>query len=317
MHPWVLEAEHRVRFGIAGGPRTDWQTALAFVRDLERLGFDSYWRSDHPMVQSDCWTTLAAMALVTERIRLGTLVTCAQYRNPVLLARMAADVDGLSNGRVVLGLGSGDLPGEFAQLGIRYPPIADRQAALYEALSIVVPLLRGEEVTFAGRHFRGDGAVLPLPPVQRPHVPILVAGGGERTTLRYAAEFADVSNISASAWGGGARTPADVTRKFQLLDAHCRELGRASASVMRSTVLFPTIIASTQTRIQEKVDAMSESILAFAGPASLIATPEEAIQRLGDLVSLGFRYFIMSVNGDDRETIAHLVDRVIPKIAGV
>ena len=96
----------------------------------EGLGFDSFWRTDHPMVGHDCWTTLAALAAVTRTIRLGTQVSCVAYRSPALLARMAADIDAISHGRLVLGLGSGDMPREFQQLGLAYSTIQERQAAL-------------------------------------------------------------------------------------------------------------------------------------------------------------------------------------------
>src|SRR6516162_4149509 len=93
-----------------------------------------------------------ALAAVTRTIRLGTHVSCVAYRPPVLLARMAADIDAISNGRLVLGLGSGDMPHEFQQLGLAFPPIQERQAALEEAIQIIHPLLRGEAVTFAGAY---------------------------------------------------------------------------------------------------------------------------------------------------------------------
>ncbi len=107
----------------------------------EGLGFDSFWRTDHPMVGHDCWTTLAALAAVTRTIRLGTQVSCVAYRSPVLLARMAADIDAISHGRLVLGLGSGDMPREFQQMGLAYPTIQERQAALEEAIRIIRPRL--------------------------------------------------------------------------------------------------------------------------------------------------------------------------------
>ena len=127
VHPWVAEQEHRVRFGIYNGPLADWPALRAHARDVERLGFDSLWIGDHTMLYPvDCWTTLAALAVHTERLRLGPLVSCIYYRSPALLARMAADVDRLSRGRLVLGLGIGDLPKEFEQLGLTEPPFAER-----------------------------------------------------------------------------------------------------------------------------------------------------------------------------------------------
>jgi alkanesulfonate monooxygenase SsuD/methylene tetrahydromethanopterin reductase-like flavin-dependent oxidoreductase (luciferase family) len=140
VHPWVSNGIQQIRFGI-GAAAQSWPEMHDLAQMAEGLGFDSFWRVDHPMLGHDGWTTLAALAAVTWTIRLGTHVSCVAYRNPVLLARMAADIDAISNGRLVLGLGSGDMPREFQQLGLAYPPIQQRQAALEEAIRIIRPRL--------------------------------------------------------------------------------------------------------------------------------------------------------------------------------
>src|SRR3954469_3196866 len=183
-HPWVPEGQGRVRFGILGGPRDDWAALRDFVQTVEALGFDSYMRVDHPLLQMDPWTVLAALAASTRRLRLGTQVNCVFYRHPVLLARVVPDVDRISGGRAVLGLGSGDMAAEFRAMGLDYPPIKERQGTLEESLRVVPRLLRGETVSFQGRYLRVAEATLGITAIQQPHVPILVAGGGERTTLR-------------------------------------------------------------------------------------------------------------------------------------
>src|SRR5579884_237616 len=182
VHPWVSDGAQRIRFGISAGSQS-WPELRDLAQMAEGLGFDSFWRVDHPMLGHDSWTTLAALATVTRTIRLGTHVSCVAYRPPVLLARMAADIDAISNGRLVLGLGSGDMPREFQQMGLLYPTVQERQAALEEAIRIIRPLLRGETVTFTGTHYQADGAVLRPPPVQQPYIPLFIGGGGERTTL--------------------------------------------------------------------------------------------------------------------------------------
>ncbi|HEU0028110.1 MAG TPA: LLM class flavin-dependent oxidoreductase [Ktedonobacterales bacterium] len=216
-HPWVESGRQSIRFGVVGGPRGDWPALRDFAQMAEELGFDSFWRPDHPMLVPDCWTSLAALATSTRRLRLGSLVSCVFYRNPVLLARMVADVDRISQGRVVLGLGAGDVAAEFEAMGLAYPPISERHAALAEALQIVPRLLRGETVEYRGDHCRVRVATLQPPAAQQPHVPVLIGGGGERTTLRLAAQYADASSLGAGAWGGGAVTEADVRRKYAVL----------------------------------------------------------------------------------------------------
>src|SRR5215212_11362832 len=143
MHPWVAAGTERIRFGIETAPQPDWGANRALAQMVEGLSFDSLWIPDHPGVLGNAtWTTLAALAAATSTIRLGPLVACAAYWNPVILARAAADIDRFSDGRMVLGLGSGDMPHEFAQLGIAWPAGAARQARLEETLRIVRPLLR-------------------------------------------------------------------------------------------------------------------------------------------------------------------------------
>ena len=111
IHPWVAEGQRRIRFGIAGGPLATWSDLRAWVLRVEELGFNSFWIGDHILwSQADAWTTLAALAVTAPRLRLGTMVSCVYYRSPALLARMAADVDRFSDGRLVLGLGAGTSP---------------------------------------------------------------------------------------------------------------------------------------------------------------------------------------------------------------
>src|SRR5205807_1220122 len=115
----------------------EWSETLEFALRAEELGFDAYWANDHPTRSMDCWTTLAALAMATRKIRLLSLVSCIYYRSPALLARHAADVDRLSNGRLILGVGIGDDVPEFAQLRLPFPPPRERQEALEETIQIV------------------------------------------------------------------------------------------------------------------------------------------------------------------------------------
>jgi alkanesulfonate monooxygenase SsuD/methylene tetrahydromethanopterin reductase-like flavin-dependent oxidoreductase (luciferase family) len=190
-----------MRFGISRLGPADRLATRDFVQMSEGLGFDAVWASDHPQLGSDAWIQLTMLAGATRTIRLGTLVTCVLYRNPVLLARMVADVDRISGGRIILVVGSGDRPQEFRQMGLPYPPLRERQAALEECLRIIQPLLRGQTVTFQGKHFQADGAVLRSVALQQ-QVPILIAGG-EQTTLRLVAEYGDASNMAAAMLGRG------------------------------------------------------------------------------------------------------------------
>jgi alkanesulfonate monooxygenase SsuD/methylene tetrahydromethanopterin reductase-like flavin-dependent oxidoreductase (luciferase family) len=311
-HPWVVEGHGALRFGVAGGP-TDWGALRDFVQMAEGLGFDSYWSPDHPLLRPDCWTTLAAVAASTSRLRLGSMVSCVYYRHPVLLGRLVADVDRLSGGRVVLGLGAGDLEAEFRAMGMSYPPVRQRLAALAETLEIIPPLLRGEEVSHLGDQLRVEGARLPLPPLQQPHVPLLVAGGGERTTLRLVAQYADASNLVAAEWGGGAFTLADVQRKYALLQQHCEALGRPYPAVLRTFHFVPTLLGDSPAELEMKRARVPPTLLQFAGQRALMGTPEQAAERLRPLAKAGCEYFTFAAMEPD--TLRLLAERLIPALS--
>lgn len=313
-HPWVA-ATDRLRIGVEFAPRPDWGANRAFAQAAEALGFDSLWIPDHPAVLGNAtWTTLTDLALATETIRLGPLVACAAYWNPYVLARAAADIDRVSGGRLVLGLGSGDMPPEFAQLGIPWPAAAERQARLEETLRVVRPLLRGETVTFAGEHLRMDGAALDPPPIQQPYVPILVAGGGERTTLRFVAEHADACNLGAVGWAGGVYTAQDIAHKLSVLDDRCREAGRSPDTVLR-TGLALAVVGTSPEAAQAKVGAIPPQYLDFFGQLPIVAEPEGMVARVREFQAAGFGYLIFIVF--DPESLQLLGERVLPALTAV
>ena len=316
VHPWAAEAATRVRFGIETAPFVPWDVLRAFAQVVDDLGFDSLWIPDHPMaVGSATWTTLGALATATTCVRLGPLVACLPYAaSPAILARAAADIDLLSGGRAVLGVGSGDMPWEFGQMGLAWRPVAERQAALEEALQIIHPLLRGETVTFAGTHFRVEGAVLNPPPAQQPAVPILVAGGGEKTTLRFAARYADASNLGAVSWAGSAFTPDDVRHKLAVLDGHLGEAGRPAGAVLRSGLLA-AFLAEDPAAARTKFAGLPPEIDGFFEQLPVVGTAEDALPRVRAMVDAGIRYVIFIVMPGDEETLQVLAEQVLPAVA--
>jgi alkanesulfonate monooxygenase SsuD/methylene tetrahydromethanopterin reductase-like flavin-dependent oxidoreductase (luciferase family) len=309
-HPWVAEGARRVRFGLYGGLTPDWSRSLEWVQLAEELGFDSFWLPDHPVAHGrDCWTYLAALATGTRRIRLGSLVSCVYYRPTALLARIVADVDMISNGRIVLGLGIGDVEREFAQLGLVYPPVRERQAALGDALQVLPRLLGGEEVTLWGTHVRVDGAVIRPGPSQEPRVPILVAGGGEKVTLRHVAQYADASNFGAGDTIGNAWTLDDVRRKYLALQGHCEDVGRPYDSVLRT--YFGGVV-----EFGESVQTREEHFSTAAGQYLVLhGDPKGALAHYRALVDAGVRYFII-VGLSDAKALRLFADQVVLDLAG-
>ena len=314
--PWVAAASERIRCGVSYFPHpADWRFFIRQVQRMEALGYDSYWNYDHPAARVDCWSVLAATAMATDRLRRGTLVACISCRTPYLLARSAADIDRLSNGRLVLGLGIGDDDAEFAAMGLPFPPTGQRLRAMAEAIQIVRGFWSGRRFSFAGESFQAstDGSF--LGPVQEPYVLILRAGGGEKITLRQVALYADASNIGAHDWIGGAVTAADIARKFARLDAYCTEAGRPPASVLRSHFAMPLVMAETPAALERKLAAMDQAKRAWCGDALFAGRPEETIAFYQGLIACGFNYFLLNILDGDHETIALAAESVLPAVA--
>jgi len=307
-HPWVAEARHTVGFSLVGAFLRGWAELRDFVVQAEELGFDAYWANDHPSRSMDCWTQLAALAAVTTRIRLISLVSCVYYRSPVLLARQAADVDLVSGGRLVLGLGIGDDVAEFRQFGLDFPAPAERLDALAETIDVT----RGLWDSPLTRH-RLAGAQVRPGPVQQPRVPILIGGGGERTTLRLVARYADVSNFGAHEWTGGAFGVDDVRRKCDVLRQHCERIGRPFDSILRSHYTPLLTLAGTASELERKRRAAR---IPDAGlrTAPVFATVEDAIAHYQALVDAGMQYFLATVDGRDAETVDLVARRLRPAL---
>ncbi|GHO47649.1 LLM class flavin-dependent oxidoreductase [Ktedonospora formicarum] len=314
-HPWVAEGQHTIRFGaqmIDQG--ADWQEQRDWVQMVEDLGFDSFWASDHPFLSQDAWITLTIAAQATRKIRLGTLVSCVFYRSPALLARLAADVDRLSNGRVILGIGIGDLPQEFERLGLPLQSIKARQQALEEAIQMIVGLWQSEDFDWQGTPLQTQQMRLPGVPVQQPRIPLLIAGGGERVTLRQAAQYADVTNFGAHAVIGGAYDISDVVRKYDALRRHCETHSRPYNSVLRSHLTFPLVLAETHEALRLKLEKLPQGWLKMFGSSLIAGVPQEVITSYQALASAGVQYFICSLFRGDGETLQLLAEQIMPAV---
>ncbi len=254
------------------------------------------------------------MALRTAYLRLGSLSSCISYRSPVLLARMAADIDHLSGGRLVLGLGIGDDVEEFARRGLPSPSVRRRQQVLEETIDIVHRVGGAVPFTYHGRHFRVEAAQVPLPSLQ-PHVPLLMGSGGESRTLRQVARYADVTNFGPHPWIGGALTVADVRRKFAALRRHCETLGRPYDAILRSHFLF-VLLATTGAALQTTYDAIPEASLSFMATLLFAGTRDELVAYYQPLVAAGMQYFVVVPIVEGREeTLRLLAERVMPAFA--
>jgi len=315
LHPWVAEGHGTVRVGVGvstRAPQPDWPTRLELAEAVEALGFDSLWVPDHPAFGADCWTTLAALAVATRRVRLGPLVSCALYRSPIMTARLAADVDRLSGGRLILGLGIGSFEPEFGLLGLPAPPVAERFAALRETVESVRRLWTGEPfyIEMVDGRYQPTGSGLRPGPVQQPSVPVLIGGGGERVTLRLVAELADMCNLDATVQ---RLSPEDVGRKYAALRAHCERVGRPYRAIVRSHLLNPVILAPTPERLEAKLDALSS--IYRQGSSEGLGTPRDLIGRYRPIVEAGAEYLIVNLaTYEDVETLELLAEQVVPAL---
>lgn len=312
IHPWVAEGKNKIRFAAISGPFPEWSRNLEFVQQAEELGFDAYWANDHPARMQDCWTTLASLAPLTKRIRLLPLVSCIYYRSPALTARMAADVDRISNGRLVLGVGIGDDTAEFEELCIPFPSTRERQAALEEALEIILGMWGSEPFTYSGKYFQVSKTNVRLRPVQQPRVPILIAGGGERVTLKQVARFADMANFGAHEWTGGAYNVDDVRRKCEALQRHCEAVGRPYDAIIRSHYTAMLVLCETEQEAEQHraafVPSPREHFVPFFG------TPPQAVAHFQALADAGMQYFLTVIRTSDTKTARLLAERVMPEV---
>lgn len=222
-----------MRFAFWPGPGNSWADTLELARHAEATGWDGLWYADHFMPNtpeangptSECWTTLTAIGALVPRIRIGALVAGNTYRHPAILANMAANIDIISGGRLVLGLGAGWQENEHDKYGIPLFQMKERMDRFEEACAIVSSLLRDERTTFAGKYYQVTDAPCDPKPVQQP-LPLLIGGGGEKRTLRIAAKYAQEWNV----WG----TPDVLKHKMGVLDQRCAEIGRDPKTIQRS-----------------------------------------------------------------------------------
>jgi F420-dependent oxidoreductase-like protein len=220
--------------GLGG---TAWDDVLALWRHGDQTGWDAACVTDHFMPNTadragdtlECWTALAALAAETSRMRVGTIVSGNTYRHPAILAKMAANVDIISRGRLICGLGAGWQENEHRAYGLDFYTTRERLERLDEACRVIKALWTEARANYKGRYYQLEDAPLMPKPVQKPHPELMIGGGGEKVTLRIAAQHADHWNV----WGG----PATFAHKGRILEEHCAKVGRDPKQILRSSVM--------------------------------------------------------------------------------
>ncbi|HUN34466.1 MAG TPA: LLM class F420-dependent oxidoreductase [Trebonia sp.] len=317
------------RLDLAGiSPADHWNVMLDVARAAEDGPFESVWVYDHlhtvpaPTQEAthEAWTLMAALAAATSRVRLGQMCTCMAYRNPAYLAKVAATVDVISGGRAEMGIGAGWYEHEWRAYGYGFPSAGERIGLLDEGVQIMRSLWAEGTATFHGQHYQVDGAICRPLPLQPGGVPLWIAGGGEKKTLRIAAKYAAYTNF--------AGTPEGFKHKSEVLQEHCRAVGRDFDAITRSAN-YNVVIGATEAEVTDKLAWLSSHLATYVpadqaettvrnlsnGP--LVGTPEQVAERLAELRKLGLAYaitYFLEV-AYDRSGLNLFTEQVIPALA--
>lgn len=303
------------RFDLAGiDPSLHWgvMAGLAHRADAQE-NWTSIWVYDHfhtvpvPSEEAthEAWSLMAALAATTGRVRLGQMCTCMAYRNPAYLAKVAATVDIISEGRVEMGIGAGWYEHEWRAYGYGFPSAGDRLGALRDGVEIFRQMWTQGQATYDGKYYQVDGAICAPRPLQGTSVdgsaangiPMWIAGGGERKTLRIAAEYADYTNFDG--------TPEVFRHKSEVLRGHCADVGRDFDSIVRSAN-YNVIIGGDQREIDDRLGSIREHFVTHGVPdkvadsqveglrrGPLVGTPEQIAETLTALKRDGMTYAII------------------------
>jgi F420-dependent oxidoreductase-like protein len=269
-----------MRFSMWLSPAQTWPDILDAVRHGEATGWDGVYFADHFMPNGpdrtpvdgdtlECWSILAALATAVPRIRLAPLVTSVTYRHPAVLAKVAAAVDHLSEGRLTLGVGAGWQENEHAAYGLALGSVGERMDRFEEAVQILHSMLRETRTTFAGDYFRVEDAPNQPAPVQE-RLPLLIGGAGERRTMRVAARYADQWN----AW----TSPGLLAHKVAVLGRHCEDAGRDPQDIRVSTQSL-MFLSTNEAWLDEKRQAGLGQVI--------IGTPAEVVDIVGQYRDAG------------------------------
>ncbi|WNB86032.1 LLM class F420-dependent oxidoreductase [Cellulomonas sp. ATA003] len=266
----------------------------------------------------EAWSLINAYAASTRRVRLGQMCTCMAYRNPAYLAKVAATADVISGGRVEMGIGAGWYEHEWRAYGYGFPSAGDRIAALDEGVQIFRQLWSTGVASLDGRFYQVDGAQLSPLPLQTDGPPLWIAGGGEKKTLRIAAQHAAYTNFAGD--------PETFTHKSEVLRGHCETLGRDFGEIVRSAN-YNVVIGENEAEVQDRlawvhdhyrqtVPAKADGVLEEFRNGPLVGTPEQIVEKLTELQGLGMTYAItyFAEAAYDRSGIELFESQVVPAL---
>lgn len=275
---------------------------LSAARSIEAAGYESLWVYDHfhtvpePTQEAtyEAWTLMASLAATTERVRLGQMCTCNGYRPPSYLAKVSSTIDVISGGRLEMGIGAGWYEHEFDGYGYEFPKASVRIGMLREGVEIMRRMWTEDEVVYDGKHYRLSGAINRPKPIQEPHIPIWIAGGGEQLTLRVAAEYADYTNFGADL--------ESFRHKSAVLEGHCADAGTDFDDIVRTTNFF-VVCEETEADVQERLAWIKDRYLRFVPEdraersarlhRAMAGTPGQLVEKLTPWAEAGAGYAIL------------------------
>lgn len=319
------DAPVRVCLMIEGQESVTWEQWVALARAAEAAGLDGLFRSDHYLSvvgdwergSLDAWTTLAALAAVTDTLRLGTLVSPATFRHPTVLAKSVVTVDHVSGGRIELGIGAGWHEPEHARLGFPFPPTGERMDALAEQLEVVHRSWGDEPFSFEGDHFRLVDADPRPKPVQRPHPPLIVGGHAGPRSAALAARWADEYNTVFA-------TPQECRERRERVAAACEREGREP---LRFSLMTGCLVGADRGDLHERARRLAalrgkdlrrgdaEMWIAALPPSWVVGTADDAVAQLRALEEAGVDgVMLQHLLHDDLELVALLGEQVAPAV---
>jgi F420-dependent oxidoreductase-like protein len=286
-------------------PEDHWPVMRGLAEHADAGPWDSLWVYDHfhtvpvPTDEAthEAWSLMAAYAATTTRIDLGQMCTAMSYREPAYLAKVAATVDVISGGRVQMGIGGGWYEHEWRAYGYGFPSAGVRLARLDEGVQIMRDAWRDGRVTFHGEHYQVDGAIVAPKPLQDGGIPLWIAGGGEKVTLKIAAKYAQYTNFTSESEG--------FAHKSEVLAGHCRDVGTDFDAIVRSANVN-CILGTSESEVRERAErirarqsakaddeAVDAMLSSMTSSESASGTPEQVVERLARLRALGCEYVIV------------------------
>ena len=294
---------------------TTWDAIRSVVETMEAGRWHSVYHADHfippnrpSSMESETafegYSTMAAVASITNRLRLGHLVLGNTYRNPGLVAKMAGTIDHISHGRFTLSIGAGWFLREHEAYGWYFPSLRERSDRLEEAANLIRQLFTSDTpVNFQGRYYTLDNAVLSPGSAQTPHIPIMIGGTGERRTLRTLAMYGDVFNLDGFAARGYGGMSLDLyNRKIEILNRHCEAVGRDPAEI-RPTVLMPTMLTDDKSE--------ADRFIEMIGPGTVAGSASYIIDRIGELIDAGADEIMFGRLPNEPEAVQRIEEAVV------